>query len=1755
MNMFLAQNVQTMSELKDLAAVPYMILAPRDGKPIVEVVQDTMLGAYRLTKDWVTIHDKTMANLQMVNSYFPGKLPDPKHKNDHHFTGKQAYSQILPPGLFIEMKNKADEKFKIFNSELTSGTIDKTVFHSLTRGILPIIYHDYSPFEVRRFLDNTQRLICRWLMSAGFSVGISDLVTDKGTEQKLKETISTYKGKAYLKIEDVRKGKLENNSIFTNQDFFEREILNILNELTNQVGSIGLKQIDDKTNRMINMVKSGSKGKETNVAQMIACVGQQNVDGKRVAYGFTDRTLPHYTKYDDGPEARGFVENSFISGLSPQEVFFHAMGGREGLIDTAVKSVTGDTKIFIIEDGKPRTVEIGNWIDGYLDDKINKDKIEYSETASQELLNIDKKVYIPTCDDKGVVTWGELTAVTRHDPTEKLYRVKTTGGREVIVADSDSLLIWNNNTREFKKMHSSKVTTGMFVPVTMELPEPPVIIKSVDMIDYFPKTEYIYGTEFHKADKLMKEAMSGRIQIPRGWWEKHNGKTFTLPYPDKAKLQRAVSGRCNLDNLKEGYIYPYHATRQHSLMPEKFELNYENGQFIGLFLADGNAEIKSGQVHITKENEEVKSFVKRWFEKFSMKYAERVDERERGKITIVTGYSTYMAMFLHKFVGHTCEGKYVPDVAFIAPEEFVRGMISGYFSGDGSVPKKYKGITASSVSRNLIEGINLLLVRLGIFAKMSTRQQEKNNLGTENILPTHILTIRAQWARLFRDKIDLIPNYKNEELKNIDGDYLHRNYPYQNDVVLDTIKEIRLVNPKNYPKLYDISVPSTLNFQTRMGWIVHDTSETGYIQRRLVKAMEDCKVYYDQTVRNATGAIVQYVYGEDGIDGTKIENQYIPYVTMNLIEMDIKYNLRPEDKLELYLTEDAMKKIVEEPEWIDKSQKFYEDLLDDRQYLIHNIFKGEKSEKIQYPIPFDRIIKNALQRLSQVAPTVIPTDLTPNYILNAIDMLIDKLTNLQKDQGIKYLQILIRVNLAPKVLIVEHHMSKTIFEWVVNEIEERFMKSLVHPGEMVGIIAAQSIGELGTQQSVTKNTKVNIICDGNKIYNGEIGNFIDQIINDNKDRVIHLDNNSVVINMLENELYEIVSLSQNEKLHWSRISQISRHPTNGNLIKIKTKYGKEVTATLSHSFLKRTETCIIPIIGANLVVGDRIPVAKFIPLTNQVYDKEFTKYNFTVSETDDIIPDVNNIINKIQPSLNKTNYTRTEIMNIIQSSNNNDIISLELLQQAVNSDVIYDEIVSIEIIEDPKEYVYDFSIPINESFMVNDGVLVHNTLDSFHSSGTAAAVKATSGVPRLKELLSVSKNIKTPSLIIYLKEDIGQVTAPSEGEDGSVNDPRVQESKEKCIKVMQQLEITRMVDILDSTEIYWDPPGDRGLQTGITDDDGMLAVYRTFANIDENQCRSQSPWVLRMKINKDKMYRLGLTMMDIYIKLHTAYNQSIECVFNDDNAHELIFRIRLTKDALKDVDPDDYISALKAMEHNIVNNVLLKGLKGIKKVSMRSKSRQIYSEDKDKFEKTVEWILDTDGTNLQDIFANLNIDQIRTRSNDVYEIYQTLGIEAARNALYIEFMEVVGEGAINYRHMSLLLDTMTNRGTLMSVDRHGINRGDVGPLAKSSFEETTDMLINASIFSEHDRINGVSANIMLGQLPPCGTGDHEILLDEDAFLELIKNKKPLHFNEPPDASGYSEQQACAVENIAFNYKLPEKNNNIKAFPKQSVTFV
>ena len=132
-------------------------------------------------------------------------------------------------------------------------------------------------------------------------------------------------------------GVFDNNTGRSNAEEFETQVNSLLNEAASAAGKIGRESLS-KDNKFVIMVKAGSKGKTLNIAQMISCLGQQNVDGKRIPYGFDNRTLPHYTKFNDSPEARGFVESSFSQGLTPEEMFFHAVGGRIGLIDTAVKT-------------------------------------------------------------------------------------------------------------------------------------------------------------------------------------------------------------------------------------------------------------------------------------------------------------------------------------------------------------------------------------------------------------------------------------------------------------------------------------------------------------------------------------------------------------------------------------------------------------------------------------------------------------------------------------------------------------------------------------------------------------------------------------------------------------------------------------------------------------------------------------------------------------------------------------------------------------------------------------------------------------------------------------------------------------------------------------------------------------------------------------------------------------------------------------------------------------------------------------------------------------------------------------------------------------------------------------------------------------------------------------------------------------------------------------------------------------------------
>ena len=1289
MNMHVPQSLQTHHELRELAAVPLHVVSPRYSKPIITIVQDVALGVFRITQGDVRVSQRQLFNLVASNPLLdPATLPLPVEPG--RWSGRQALSTVLPPSVSVRMANgnkdrddptynPDDDEVVIQNGVIRQGVLNTKVYDKESTGLVHAAYNALGPPAVVALLNGTQKIICDWLVLSGFSVGVSDLVVTPDTVASMRTTLDAAKAEVYKLLHKVHEGTFENVSTKSVEDFLEDQISAVLSRGSDAAGKRGRGGFDASNNRMLNMIQSGSKGKPLNFQQMVACLGPQSIENKRVPDGFDQRTLPHYCKYDDGPEARGFVEHSFIDGLEPHEFFFHSMAGRIGLIDTAVRSVTWETPVVITEDGKAKYVRIGEWIDAHLE--ANKDKEGaikvFPEDRNLELLDLDTEVHIPTVDGDGNVTWGRMTAVTRHDPGDRLYKVVTEGGREVTVAESKSLLVWDVETSKFVEKDSREVKVGDFVPVTSRLPDAPSVPTHVEVSDFLSKTDHIYGTDFNLATRSVKaanigavlwedddvewvdatsdqplspsdcrrlteEAQAGKYFIPRGWWAENNGKAFTLPYSKKALLTRANSGRSNVDNIKDGCVYPYHATRCHGDMPDRcgdiedcdfecdgvcaadpdggadaipdrFELNFEFGTFIGLYLADGHTCEKSGVVGITKNEPSVREFAKAWFEKYGFTTRLQANTNELGTSYTMVCNSTLLARFLDRFVGHGARNKHVPDVAFAAPMDFVRGLLSGYLSGDSEI--KRGAICWSSVSKRLLEGISFACARIGVFAKMTSSQQPYNNIGTVDIARMYRLTVRAQWARLLCEQTDIVHTTKKEACAgNVFSDK-HVKFKEHSDVVLDPIKSIEVLGVEAHPKLYDVTVPSTLNFVLANGMGTVDTSETGYLQRKLVKAMEDCKIQHDLTVRNASGHIVQFLYGEDGMDAVKLEFQKLPYLTSDPADMRAPYLLSSAEELRGFSRDEVVDSLSkDEGKWRPRLEAHYRQLLDDRRDVIMGLCNGLADDQpVVYPVNIGRIVMSTADLYAAVGCAAL-SDLDPVWVLDQVDALALELRvgmEARNAGAVHWMPLLLRCFLSPKVLIRKHRLNKLAFDRVIAQVRAAFYDAIAAPSEMVGIVAAQSVGEPTTQLSTISTCRVLVSSESEPFYNGTIGTFIDRLLDKHADRVVDLGGDSVVLDIPEGEQLRIVGVSDEEKTSWRRISQVSRHPANGGMVRIHTQSGKTTCATLSHSFLKRTESGIAPVLGSDLKVGDRVPVARVIPAvadplqTIRIGDKDY----------------------------------------------------------------------------------------------------------------------------------------------------------------------------------------------------------------------------------------------------------------------------------------------------------------------------------------------------------------------------------------------------------------------------------------------------------------------------------------------------------------------------------------------------------------------
>ncbi|KAL0249847.1 hypothetical protein I308_103149 [Cryptococcus tetragattii IND107] len=620
------------------------------------------------------------------------------------------------------------------------------------------------------------------------------------------------------------------------------------------------------------------------------------------------------------------------------------------------------------------------------------------------------------------------------------------------------------------------------------------------------------------------------------------------------------------------------------------------------------------------------------------------------------------------------------------------------------------------------------------------------------------------------------------------------------------------------------------------------TAETGYIQRRLVKAMEDLKVAYDGTVRNSVNEVVQFLYGEDGMDGAAMEKQSLDIIRLSDRAFERRY------KIDVLGGNGFSKGVLQAG--IDQSSISLQKLLDeefaqiseDRHILRSEIYQdGTPGHPL--PVNIQRVIQNS-QQIFHIDPRV-PSDLDPVYLLEQREALAerllvvrgdDKLSRAAQKNATLVFNMLLRSHLATRRVLEEYHLNRVAFDWVIGEVEQIFNKAVVNAAEMVGTLAAQSIGEPATQM----------------------------------------------------------------------------------------------------------------------------------------------------------------------------------------------------------------------------------------------------TLNTFHYAGVASK-SVTGGVPRLKEIINVAVNIRTPALNVYL-------------------DPEYSKTEEDAHQIMRKLTYTRLRDITATVEIFYDPKLD---STDIEEDKDFVDAF--FAIPDEDiRLELHSPWLLRLELDRAKVLEGGYEMSQIVDAIADTVGKDVFVIHSEDNAPKLVIRIRVVAEKEDEELLGDEDMFLKRIEGTLLDQVELGGITGITRVFI-SEGKQVVVSQNGEYDQQKEWFLETDGINLKEVMAVDGVNAFRTYSNNCFEVYETLGIEAARNALYKELNGVIEMGGsyVNYRHLALLCDLMCSKGALMSITRHGINRTDAGALSRAAFEETVEILLEAAAVGDIDDCKGVAENVLLGQMAPMGTGAFDVSLDMNMLKDVI----------------------------------------------------
>ena len=346
MNLHVPQSEEARAEAALLMRVQDQLISPRYGGPIIGGIRDFITGAFILTSDQTILTREEFANMALIGGY-KGTLPECKTNSagEKFYTGKQLFSLFFPRDFNFIITSKWNKAAKgegkdvvIRNGELVSGVIDKaSIGAEEPDSVLHRIAKDYGNDAARKFLDSILIMLKTYITHRGFTYGYSDLWLSDKTRQEINDVVQ----KAYDNVHDLilqyEQGTLPLTRGLSPEEALELYVVNELSRARDRAGKTADRAFPDNNSGVI-MASTGARGSTLNIGQMTAALGQQSIRGKRINKGYHNRSLPHFTINDTNPASRGFVKSNYRDGLSPLEFFFHAMGGREGLVDTAVRT-------------------------------------------------------------------------------------------------------------------------------------------------------------------------------------------------------------------------------------------------------------------------------------------------------------------------------------------------------------------------------------------------------------------------------------------------------------------------------------------------------------------------------------------------------------------------------------------------------------------------------------------------------------------------------------------------------------------------------------------------------------------------------------------------------------------------------------------------------------------------------------------------------------------------------------------------------------------------------------------------------------------------------------------------------------------------------------------------------------------------------------------------------------------------------------------------------------------------------------------------------------------------------------------------------------------------------------------------------------------------------------------------------------------------------------------------------------------------